>query len=389
MISIKLAFKNLFGAGLRTWLNSGVLSFSFVVIIFFYGIIDGWNVQASRDTKEWEIGKGQLWQPKYDPLDIFTFQDAHSQLSATVQSMVNDQQLTPILLVQASAYPQGNMVSLLLKGIDPNQKILKLPSGKLRAEGNEIPAIIGKRMANSLKIKEGESMLVRWRDKNGTFDAREVKIVSIFKCNVPTVDNGQIWIPLDKLQQMLDLPNEATFMVAGDKYNGSNLENWVFRDRNYLLKDINFVIKSKKGSTSVLCGLMLLIALLAIFDTQVLSIFRRQREIGTYIALGMTRWQVVRIFTVEGTAYSIFAAVLAAIYGTPLMIYFNNHGYSMPKSTTDMNISISDVIYPKFSIGLIISTIIIVILSATIVSFLPARKIAKLKPTDALKGKIQ
>jgi len=389
MISIKLAFKNLFGAGLRTWLNSGVLSFSFVVIIFFYGIIDGWNVQASRDTKEWEIGKGQLWQPKYDPLDIFTFQDAHSQLSATVQSMVNDQQLTPILLVQASAYPQGNMVSLLLKGIDPNQKILKLPSGKLRAEGNEIPAIIGKRMANSLKIKEGESMLVRWRDKNGTFDAREVKIVSIFKCNVPTVDNGQIWIPLDKLQQMLDLPNEATLMVAGDKYNGSNLENWVFRDRNYLLKDINFVIKSKKGSTSVLCGLMLLIALLAIFDTQVLSIFRRQREIGTYIALGMTRWQVVRIFTVEGTAYSIFAAVLAAIYGTPLMIYFNNHGYSMPKSTTDMNISISDVIYPKFSIGLIISTIIIVILSATIVSFLPARKIAKLKPTDALKGKIQ
>ena len=31
-------------------------------------------------------------------------------------------------------------------------------------------------------------------------------------------------------------------------------------------------------------GLLLNIALLAIFDTQVLSIFRRQKEIGTYIA---------------------------------------------------------------------------------------------------------
>ena len=45
--------------------------------------------------------------------------------------------------------------------------------------------------------------------------------------------------------------------------------------------------------------------MLAIFDTQVLSIFRRQKEIGTYVALGMTRKQVVALFTVEGAMHSV------------------------------------------------------------------------------------
>jgi len=36
----KLAFKNLLGAGLRTWLNVFVLSLSFVLIIFVRGLIE-------------------------------------------------------------------------------------------------------------------------------------------------------------------------------------------------------------------------------------------------------------------------------------------------------------------------------------------------------------
>jgi ABC-type lipoprotein release transport system permease subunit len=389
MISLKLAFRNLIGAGLRTWLNAGVLSFSFVVIIFFYGMVDGWNLQSRRDTKEWEIGNGQLWHSQFDPFDIYTYQDAHAPISETIQELIDVQQLTPILLVQASVYPEGRMVNLLLKGIEPDQTLLKLPSDILNTKGDHVPVLLGKRMAKTLKLSEGDLLLVRWRDKNGTFDAVEVQVAAVFDCDVPTVDSGQMWFPLEQLQKMTGMINEATFFVADQSYSGESLETWLFRDVPYLMKDIDMIIQSKKGSMSVLSGLLLIIALLAIFDTQVLSIFRRQREIGTYIALGMTRWQVVKIFTIEGSAYSIFAAILATLYGTPLFFFMAKNGFVMPSASTDMGIAVSDVIYPEYSLGLIASTIVMVIVSATVVSFLPARKIAKLNPTDALKGKIQ
>ncbi|MDY0333828.1 MAG: hypothetical protein RBR47_02630, partial [Bacteroidales bacterium] len=59
-LSFRLAYRNLMGAGLRTWLNVGVLSFAFVVIIFYRGLIDGWNQQARRDSIAWEYGHGHL-----------------------------------------------------------------------------------------------------------------------------------------------------------------------------------------------------------------------------------------------------------------------------------------------------------------------------------------
>lgn len=387
MIAIKLAFKNLLGAGLRTWLNVSILSFAFVLIIFYNGLLDGWNRQGIRDTKEWEIGNGQFWHPKYDNFDPFTIQDAHGVITKKVQSFISKNQLTPVLFAEATAYPQGRMRSVILKGVDPNQNILKLPTNKLISEENTTTVLIGKRMADATKLKKGDNVLIRWRDKNGTFDAVEVQIADVFKCNVPQVDNGIMYIDLKKLQQMTGMKNEATLLVTGHDFKEQNLQNWTFKDPDFLLKDFYSLIAAKKGGASIMQIVLLVLALLAIFDTQVLSIFRRQKEIGTYIAMGMTRWQVVGIFTVEGGTHSILAALVGAVYGIPLFIYLAKIGITF--GTPDMGITISETIYPYYSLQLILFSLILIVMSATIVSFLPARKIAKMKPTDALKGKLQ
>ncbi len=387
MIAIKLAFKNLMGAGLRTWLNVSVLSFAFVLIIFYNGMIDGWNRQGLKDTKDWEIGQGQFWHPDYDKYDPYTIQESHNIISEKVNKEIKKGTLTPVLITQATFYPEGRVQSGVLKGVDPNQNILKLPTGDLINLQNKYAAIIGKRMAESTKLKVGDRVLVRWRDKNGTFDAREIQIASIFRCDVPSVDNGQVYMSLPVLQEMMSMDNEATLLVTSENYTRGNIENWEFKDQNFLLSDFDKLIQSKKAGGIILEGLLLIIALLAIFDTQVLSIFRRQKEIGTYIALGLTRSQVVGIFTVEGGAHSILAALVGAVYGVPLFMYLDTIGLTF--GGPDMGITIAETIYPYYSAGLIITSLILVVISATIVSYLPARKISRLKPTDALKGKLQ
>jgi len=80
MLSLKLAYRNLIGAGLRTWLNVFVLSFTYILIIWHYGIIDGWNYQAKKDMKAWETGNGQYWHQNYDPYDYFTIEDSHGKI---------------------------------------------------------------------------------------------------------------------------------------------------------------------------------------------------------------------------------------------------------------------------------------------------------------------
>lgn len=390
MMAIRLAIRNLLGAGLRTWLNVIVLSFSFVVIIWHKGLLDAWDQQAKVEMIRWEVGGGQYWQQDYDPFDPFTLQDSHSVIPENFAPLVEKNEITPILITQGTLYPSGRMQAVIVKGIDPKQEIIAVPSSVLDTVVNAIPTIVGSSMASGALLKKGDYVTLRWRDKNGTFDATELEIVGIFSTNLPTVDNSQIWIPFDKLQEMMLLPDEATLFVMKEKKSEIlKASGWIFKNQEFLLSDLDNLIKTKTVGGMVLWTILLLLAMLAVFDTQVLSIFRRQKEIGTYVAMGMTRWQVVGLFTVEGAMHSILAALVGAVYGIPLLTYQAIKGISFPMKGGDWGISLPDRIYPVYSSGLIMATVLIVLAVTTLVSYWPSRKIARMNPTEALRGKIQ
>jgi ABC-type lipoprotein release transport system permease subunit len=282
------------------------------------------------------------------------------------------------------------MQSILIKGIDPGQKLIEVPSSLLHAGPDEIPAIIGTGMAGSTGLKEGNYVTIRWREKNGAFDAAQVKITGIFKTNVPSVDASQIWIPIDKLRDMMLLPEEATILICRDmKQEIHSTARWNFKKQEELLVDLQKIIRSKSMAGVVIWAILLMVAMLAIFDTQVLSIFRRQREIGTYVALGMTRRQVVTLFTFEGAMHAVFATVLGASYGLPLLYILAKRGINLPVSSEDYGLTMAEKLYPVYSLGLILGTVLVVIIVTTLVSYWPARKIARMNPTEALRGRLQ
>lgn len=390
MTAIKLALRNLIGAGLRTWLSVIVLAFILILIIWQYAVIDGWDRMAIRDMIAWEIGGGQIWTEEYDPYDPFTLEDSHRVIPRSFMDEIEKGNMAPILITQASIYPEGRIMSIMLKGIDPSQRVSELPTGKLLEDFEAIPAIIGRGMARDSKLNIGDYTTVRWRDVDGTFDATELVVADIFKTDVPAVDNGQIWISIENLQEMTQMPGEATLIVTDQDHTWKGEESgWILKDHDYLLQDMRDMIKMKKAGGSVFYIILMLLAMLAIFDTQVLSIFRRQKEIGTYMAMGMTRSQVVRLFTVEGAMHAVLAVVLGAIPGIPFLYWMAKVGYAMPAGADSMGLPIAEKIYPAYSVGLILSVMLLVIITTTIVSFLPSRKISKMNPTEAIKGKLQ
>jgi ABC-type antimicrobial peptide transport system permease subunit len=186
------------------------------------------------------------------------------------------------------------------------------------------------------------------------------------------------------------MPGEATILTYLDKEKERpSVEKWVHKPREELTASVDKMIKTKTVGQSVFHGILLLLAMLAIFDTQVLSIFRRQKEIGTYIALGYTRQEVVGLFTVEGAMHSILAAVVSAAYGIPFLAWQAKVGWTMPVDASEFGMAMAQTLYPVYSTGLVISTVLVVVLVTTVVSYWPSRKIAKMNPTEALRGRIQ
>jgi putative ABC transport system permease protein len=388
MLTLKLAVRNILSAGLRTWLNVVALSSAFVAIIFLQGFYNGLNDQVERATIDALYGGGQYWQSAYDPYDPLSLDDAHGAIPPQLDLLVGRGEATPILIRRGTVYPQGRFRSILLKGIDPDQRELSIPSGLLKDSSEGIPGLIGSRMAKNVGLQKGDMVTVQWRDVHGTFDARDVKIVEIFRTTVQDIDNEQIWIPLSQLQRLTRTANQATVVVLGKNVKPVDYTpGWAFKDLGFLLRDLHSLVRMKRVSGSIMFTLLLFLAMLAIFDTQVLSIWRRRKEMGTLMALGMTRPKVIELFTMEGALHSILATLVGAVYGIPLLAFAANKGFELPSAADSFGFAIGEKLFPTYTPPLIIGTTVLVFLVTTIVSFLPTRKIANLKPTDALRGK--
>ena len=385
----KIALKNLLGARLRTFLNVLVTAFSFFLILFMSAMYDGMLQHAKQVTMDTEIAGGAYWHPEYDPLDPMTFEDAHSALPTEVETLVDEKKAFPVLVSQASIYPGGRIMPTIMKGIPPAQNIVNMPTDALFGhEEIAIPVLIGKGMASDTKLEVGDAFTIRWLDADLTYDADEGTVVHIMDTENFKLDMGHIWIPLSKAQSMLAMEGEATYVTyekgvppVQDK------GDWIPRDINYLVQDMEAIIEADKPGAQIMYLILLALAAMGIFNAQVLSIFRRGREIGTLMAIGMTRPRVVGLFTLEGGLNAVLAAVATLIFFGPVLWYFGEYGIPLPIDYTEMGLIMAKRLIPVYTIGLVVSTTILVSIIVLIVSYIPSRRIARMKPTDALRGK--
>ena len=389
----KLAFKSIFGNGWRSLINIIILSIVITGMVWLQGIYEGWGRAARRQMQDWEFGAGHFEHSGYDKYDSFTQDTSYAPVPADIQSMVAENKAVPILISNGVIYPQGRLTVVTIKGIPASQTVLDIPTSYLIDKGDssgEIPAIVGKNMAKSIDIKEGEIVTMRWKDVLGVYNAADIRIAHIMDSPVPTIDNSQVWIDFDKLNAMKAVNNNATMLILKDKMANTSIgDTWTYLSIDKSMEGTDALINAKRVAGYVMFVLLLFLAMIAIFDTQVLSIFKRRKEIGTLIALGMTKQQVVRLFTLEGSVYMLLGVVYTSVFSMPLFLYFGLSGYKIPQSMSGMNVAgTMEPIMCYYSPTMLVSTFIIVLAVTAFASWLPASKIARMRATDALLGKV-
>jgi len=397
MLTFKLAYKNLVGAGLRTWLNVFVTAISFFLIVFITGMYQGMEEHSLQVMIETEIAGGAYWHPDYDPADPIALEDAHGTPPPPVAALIEEGQAVPVLISQAAIYPNGRIRPVVMKGIIPGQTILDFPTSTIDGyEDTDIPVLIGVGMAKSNNLKEGDTFIIRWLDVNRTYDAQEGIVVSIMETENFQIDLGQIWVPLDRMQQMLSMPGEATYVTYAQGLEAlAETDGWILRDAAYLNRHIVAALEADRESMPIFYAILLALAAMGIFNSQVLTIFRRQKEIGTLMALGMTRSKVVSLFTTEGGINAFLALIMTIVLGGPVLYWSATSGIPLMEWYGMGDLDVGEVgfimaarIISVYSMNLFVATTLLVSVIVLIVSYLPARRIAKMKPTDALRGKM-
>jgi len=131
-----------------------------------------------------------------------------------------------------------------------------------------------------------------------------------------------------------------------------------------------------------------LMAATIIFNSTMMAVLERKKEIGALMALGMSAKHIKNLFLLESTLVAFIASLAGTIIGCILISILGITGINMAAMGGDAvsGMSLSNWIYPTLSIGGYLLVLCMGTLTSTIACILPARMALKVQPAEALRS---
>ena len=382
-----IANKNFYRQGLRAFLNVLVTALSIVALIFMLSLLNGFQAQATRNLVSTDVGGGHYRVPGFDILTPTKWEDLTMPVPEVLDGLlVRDK--AEVLVQQGQLYPNRRLYPVQLRVIAMDQSLLNLPLAGLKSfedkPGEVIPAVVGVKMARKAHLEKGDTVVLKWRDKGGAVDARDVLIVDVGDIVNPRIDDGVVWLRLDHLRSMTDREGEVSW-VAVREYLGQ-VQGFEFQGIEMLMADLLAMLRQDRINSKILWGILMVLVCTSVFNTQILNIFKRQKEIGTLMALGMEPQWIVRIFTLEGVIAALWALGLAVVLGVPFFIWFQGVGFDVTH-LSEASFPVRETVYPDYQPREILVSVFIVMSLIIVSAWVPVKKITRLDPTLALRGR--
>lgn len=112
-----------------------------------------------------------------------------------------------------------------------------------------------------------------------------------------------------------------------------------------------------------------------------MSVYERVREIGTMLAVGVRRWQIMLLFLWEAVALGLFGGLGGSAAGYLLVRWLGWRGVTLRPPGGELTI-----IRPNVGFGFLCAVVGFAVVSTVLAALYPARKAARLRPVDALRA---
>jgi len=113
-----------------------------------------------------------------------------------------------------------------------------------------------------------------------------------------------------------------------------------------------------------------------------MSVLERTREIGTMLAVGMRRRQIVSLFLAEGLVIGLIGGFLGIGLGFAIVTWFHHAGIPLPAPGA----TVPSIIRPFVSTRFLVSAVIGTPLGAALATLWPAWRASRLRPVEALQS---
>jgi ABC-type lipoprotein release transport system permease subunit len=288
---------------------------------------------------------------------------------------------------------------------------LRIVEGTNLSDDKRPGVVIGAELARKLEVKVGAKVVLMSQTVQqpgteatvageGGMQSTLLRVSGIFRTGVQAIDAHIIHLPLPVAQALLGVPDRVTQvailleregdspMVARDlrkQLAGEPVEVLPWRESMPRLVQI---FRLDQAFNYIMNGVVLAMVGLGILNTILMRVLERRYEFGLCKALGLRPLQLAGMIIGESLALTTISLALGLVLGSSAHYYISTFGLDLHwlfKSGAPSAFVFDPIIYSRLSLSRIATSVSIVFLTATVISFYPALKAARTELPDALK----
>ncbi|HEY3052266.1 MAG TPA: FtsX-like permease family protein [Thermoanaerobaculia bacterium] len=403
---LRIAVRNVFRNPRRTAFTMLVIVFGAVAMLLAGGFIT-FNFEGLREmTIRNGLGHLQIFTSQYAASGeehalangIERPADLEKWLMKQPHVVVTTQEIELVGLISNGDKSE----TFIGRGIDPaRQETMgfdtRVKSGRaLDPHSSEPEVVLGSGLAETMKVKIGEPLTLLSTTTLGALNAVDVRVVGTFSTGIKEFDARALKVTVGTAQTLLDTNRVTKIIVRLDDTKNTNrsaatiaaalkssghsqiaIKTW--RDLATFYKQVVMLY----ASIFIFLGIIIFIlVILSSSNTMMMTVLERVQEIGTLLALGTRRRQIVLIFLLEGLVIGFFGGLLGWVAGYGALSLINRAGITMPPPPSfSRGISLHINFVPELFAGVLLLVTIVLVLSAMI----PAVRASRLRIVDALR----
>lgn len=402
-----MAWRNLWRNRKRTNITLASIVFAVIIATFMRGMQLGSYDKMMTDAIKSSTGHLAIMDKLY--WDDKTLINSMDFPYALEQSLNADEdidfwapEITGGCLASSGPHTRG----VLVLGVDPAVKDEQMKLKEKIIEGeyledNDEAVIIGKDLAQFLRMGVGDTLILFGQGYQGVTAAAKYPVKGIFDHPMSDFNRRLTILPLAASQYLfymegrvtninLILEDPSDYQAIQERY-AAQIDTTLLevRDWQAMNKELLSGIESDNFFGKLMIGILYMVIAFGIFGTILMMTMERKKEFSIMIAIGMQRTQLIGLVIIESIYMAAIGAVIGLIISFPMVYFYANNPIEITgeAAETYRQLNMEPILAISTNADYMVIQFVIVMFISLIASIIPLRNINAFNIVDIIRGK--
>ena len=277
-------------------------------------------------------------------INIFTENDDEKIIINNIKKRIHNSKVHSVISSQGLISVKNYTSGVLIKGVEYNffqdREIFKndFNEQQINSLKNNEGVLIGKKLANKLALRKGDYVNIISSKSYETLLGKiprqsTFKIIGFFEIGMYEYDTSLIFFPINLLRNFLDTKSTDHFEILVPNFddldniklelkeiipNYSRILDW--RQLNPSLFN---AIEVEKNVMFIILTLIIIVAAFNLISSMMMLVSTKRKDIGILRVLGVSKFQLLKIFIINGLVVGILGTILGLILGLLFCLNIN------------------------------------------------------------------